>query len=1036
MSKDPETLPAQIDAQVDPLGDLLHRRFLDRLSLARAVPALREDKDLSKFLRGDLQLVRVERLVYEKKKEKIEELLNVYSSLAGLGVALVFLVESDGEQIDLLLGVRRHSETADLAAARTVLQESLKGHFPGTKISSVKNPEMANRLESPAWQDASGVVALTGIPSLKTERGEEFVQGFDRFLDAMRGRQYTCLVIAEPVSDGEVEEARQGYAQLVTTFSTMAEVQLQTQRTRSTALGESEQRTWSHAVSQMVGQTTTTTATRTESKSRPSGWAAAGGAVIGAGVGFMVGGPPGAAIGAGMGLGIGLQAGGSKSKGKNTSDGVSDNKSTTDTKTESATKGANKTETEGESWGQTVTLKDRDLQHHVDVIERQMERLQAGNRYGFWNTGVYFLSGSSVQAEIAASVFRGLFRGADSDLEPSRAMTWRKGGHQDFDRVLSALQRFEHPAFDAASVLAKPVAEDAGVDRLHPTSLLSSLELSLIMGLPERSLPGLPVRAAVAFGRQVTLQGDRDIERPHNIGHVFHMGTVEGKRVGLDRESLALHTFICGTTGSGKTNATKVLLTSIADAGVPFLIVEPAKGEYADMAERVRSRSVKLLRVGDPSSELLRLNPFAFPDGIHVLEHVDRLTQLFSAAFPMYAAMPAMLDEALHRVYEDAGWDLGSGASSGDGFPTLRDLVDLLPRIIDGSGYSEQMTADYQGALVTRFRSLTRGIRGATFCPYEGEETSAEDLFERNCVVDLKAVGSSETRALLMGLLVLRLYEHRQQQGPTTKGLRHVTVLEEAHHLLRRTSTDQSQEGANPQGMAVEMFSNAIAEMRAFGEGFVVVDQSATSLDLAVVKNTNTKIILRTPFAADRELVGLAANMDEDQIRELGRLETGVAAVYQNDWLEPVLCQFPLLKSVPIPVQGPPSGPSAIDALLLLAVPNLISSPADRAAAFGDVEQGALITGAAARLAPSAPEALEEVLRRLLTAEDPAPVYGELLELFPQAPTPFADIHAGWAISAHAISRLGTTPQYAARRLAAVSDWSAEVILERLLPYV
>jgi len=63
-------------------------------------------------------------------------------------------------------------------------------------------------------------------------------------------------------------------------------------------------------------------------------------------------------------------------------------------------------------------------------------------------------------------------------------------------------------------------------------------------------------------------------------------------------------------------------------------------------------------------------------------------------------------------------------------------------------------------------------------------------------------------------------------------------------------------------------------------------------LDEAVIRNTNTKIILRLPDAEDRALVGKAAALNDKQIEELAKLPRGVAAVYQNDWVEAVLCQF------------------------------------------------------------------------------------------------------------------------------------------------
>ena len=123
-------------------------------------------------------------------------------------------------------------------------------------------------------------------------------------------------------------------------------------------------------------------------------------------------------------------------------------------------------------------------------------------------------------------------------------------------------------------------------------------------------------------------------------------------------------------------------------------------------------------------------------------------------------------------------------------------------------------------------------------------------------------------------------------------GLRHLTVLEEAHNLLKRTSTEQPAEGGNLLGKSVEMLSNAIAEMRTYGEGFVIADQAPGLLDASVIRNTNTKIVLRLPEGGDRELAGGSEALTDAQVTELARLPRGVAAVYQNDWIEAVLCKI------------------------------------------------------------------------------------------------------------------------------------------------
>ena len=166
-------------------------------------------------------------------------------------------------------------------------------------------------------------------------------------------------------------------------------------------------------------------------------------------------------------------------------------------------------------------------------------------------------------------------------------------------------------------------------------------------------------------------------------------------------------------------------------------------------------------------------------------------------------------------------------------------------------------------------------------------------MFEEDTIIDLSRIGAMETRSLFMGILVMKLHEyHMSRKKKTDENLKHLTILEEAHNLLRRTNVTQTQEGANLQGKSVEMLTNSIAEMRTYGEGFVIVDQAPGLLDEAVIRNTNTKVILRLPDLEDRNIVGKSAALNDDQIEEIAKLPKGVAVVYQNDWVESVLCHF------------------------------------------------------------------------------------------------------------------------------------------------
>jgi hypothetical protein len=350
-----------------------------------------------------------------------------------------------------------------------------------------------------------------------------------------------------------------------------------------------------------------------------------------------------------------------------------------------------------------------------------------------------------------------------------------------------------------------------------------------------------------------------------------------------------MHTFVTGSTGSGKSNTIYEMLHRLKTAyGIPFLVVEPAKGEYKKIFGQCPGVSV--YGTNPQKSDLLRINPFRFPSDIHVLEHLDRLVELFNVCWPMYAAMPAILKEAMERAYTEAGWSLENSKNpSGDRFPNFAELSAQVENVVNESKYSSDSKGDYSGALCTRVRSLTNGLNRLIF---NNDDLSDADLFDKNTIVDLSRVGSTETKSLIMGLLVMKLNEYRMTSGKTNSPLTHITVLEEAHNLLKHTSTEQSSESSNLLGKSVEMLANSIAEMRTYGEGFIIADQSPGLLDMSVIRNTNTKIILRLPERSDRELVGKSASLNDEQITELSKLEKGVAAVYQNDWVEPVLVKI------------------------------------------------------------------------------------------------------------------------------------------------
>ncbi|MBS8061457.1 DUF87 domain-containing protein, partial [Streptococcus suis] len=88
--------------------------------------------------------------------------------------------------------------------------------------------------------------------------------------------------------------------------------------------------------------------------------------------------------------------------------------------------------------------------------------------------------------------------------------------------------------------------------------------------------------------------------------------------------------------GTGKSNTVYQLLAQAREKGIKFLVVEPAKGEYKQVFGS--DEDVAVFGTNPTITPLLKINPFSFPEGIHILEHLDRLVELFNVCWPMYAA--------------------------------------------------------------------------------------------------------------------------------------------------------------------------------------------------------------------------------------------------------------------------------------------------------------------------------------------------------------------------------------------------------------
>ena len=846
---------------------------------------------------GDVTcLFRVTELVFSREEGSHSRLTTVLNALHAGGASCLLLLQCCNGRSELYLGAvnkQRYDNTYYMNTVRDILRSGIEGNLPGTEVAElVSRQEIEQKLEQCINNgfDSQCVTAISCVADVEQEdrRG---IPGIENLLEAVGRQNFTLMVLADPISKEQMRVVRQGYENLGTQLSSKSEMSVSLQSGTSTTLSESYSESYTKSISQSLSLTqshTSGTGWSTGSSRSESGKDAKTTLGKAASIGAALAVSAKAAAGAAAANPFFVMSAVSSLLVNPSQAGTTEGRSGSESDTHGTQRTDGRTDALGETRGSSVaeaatkgisiqtSTRDRHVQELLDRVEWYLKWLNRCENYGMFNCCTYVISSNAGTNLMVASQYQALMQGRGEMGQPVTINTWTR--ENGVEAVKQSLLHMMHPVM---------ACDD--LEGLTPAMLMSSRELSRQMALPQHSVVGISVMEYAAFGREVVRKTPIRSGKVMRVGAISHMGRTEAYQpVLLDVQSMAAHTFVAGTNGSGKSNTVFRMLEELMEADIPFMVIEPAKGEYKNIFGR--EPNVQVYGTNSRKTALLRLNPFWFNEDVDVLEHIDKLIDVFNASWPMYAAMPAVLKAAIESAYKDCGWDLKRSVCRGGQriFPTVQDVLGQFNSKMDATAFSQEVKGNYVGALSTRMESLCNGLYGEIF---GGKNLSDQELFGTNVIVDLSRVGSAETKSMLMGMLIIRLQEYRMSGEAMNLPLRHITVLEEAHHLLRRTSSAQSEEGANLLGKSVEMISNAIAEMRSYGEGFIIVDQSPGLMDMSVMRNTNTKMILRLPESGDREMVGNTMGLTREQIYELSRLKTGVCAIYQKDWLEAVLCQ-------------------------------------------------------------------------------------------------------------------------------------------------
>ena len=346
---------------------------------------------------------------------------------------------------------------------------------------------------------------------------------------------------------------------------------------------------------------------------------------------------------------------------------------------------------------------------------------------------------------------------------------------------------------------------------------------------------------------------------------------------GVPLNDFTKHGLIVGMPGSGKTNfSLGMLLQFWQDFGIPFLAIEPTKSEYRSLLDAIPD--LQIFTPGKNNVSPYIVNPFLPPRGVTVESFIPSLMSAFRAAFSMPNPLPDIFLAAVNECYNAYGWQLDSTAEDPNVEPFgLYEFIKVFRRRIQNMDYKGDVKANMESAGVVRLVSLIEQNPNI----YDTIHTiPLEDLLRRPTVIELNAINNKEQKSLIMALLLIQICVYTKNNVSGDGKLKNVMLIDEAHVLLGGHSPSTEEGSADSQGSTIEALEDMIAEIRSYGTGIIIADQSPTKVGRNIVANTNVKVIFKLVEKENKDAISTATNMEDADYDRLGRLGVGEAMLH------------------------------------------------------------------------------------------------------------------------------------------------------------
>ena len=881
---------------------------------AASSPSLEAPESLLDY---EFSLYHIKELTFDDDSPRKEAFENVLNSLNIDGIMFVYLLVGNKEGVSFYFGIAKDKSFKQPLAmdvddiGTSILKPAIEGNFRGSVVEKLGKKQRI--LVKDGLKNFKHVAKLEGVPSVN-EENEEF-QGVDRLVDVMNGDDFCLAIVADPLSLADIVNIENNLYAIYDTLSPMSKQSIQTGENSSSTSGENEGTNSSDTtgtndslnISTNTGSSNSNTQgtsegknsskttgennslnistnkgkSSTTTKGTSSGSSSSGTNNSGA-EGTSTGSSEANTKGTSVSKVTGNNTGTNTSKQTGSSSGHSEatTKGSSFSKTTGNNAGTNTSEQTGSSESKTREFSDKSIQEWLTYIDEVLlTRVQYGKNKGLYLANIYLFANSTGGALKLGNTARALFTGVETNKSP---LTFKVVSDE---KERQSIQNFQFPVLKSREnkQLKKAGDSDKKLNLLLSKSpfegllgnWLSTNELSVVAGLPQKEVAGLTLKEEVEFG--LNMNQKISDENKLFLGSLVKSGLPLTVGVHIDKNDLDKHTFIAGVTGSGKTTTCQRLLES---AKMPFLVIEPAKTEYRVLTKK--NKDILIFTLGNDSVAPFRLNPFEFFPHENITSRVDMIKASIESAFDMEAAIPQLIEAAIYKCYEEKGWNIATSKNRlytepfADGvyaFPTLSDLIKMTEVVVTEQGFDDRLKQDYIGSIKARLQGLLIGAKGLML--NTARSIDFKDLATKNVILELEEIRNPSEKSLIMGFILANLneairanYNEFRKRGEKFK---HITLIEEAHRLLSKYEAGDSQN--KKQG--VEAFADMLAEVRKYGEALIIVDQIPNKLTPEVLKNTNTKIIHKLFAKDDKEAVGNTMALSDEQKDFLSNLEVG-----------------------------------------------------------------------------------------------------------------------------------------------------------------